>query len=161
MEIEPGRFACRWCAHVFERRCIAGRKPAYCARSCRQRAYEQRRRERAGAVTPAAGYLPEAGVNGLLYHALAPDAPADRRRLRRTVCGALARPIPAPFFLHGEWTCRTCSRITQHHPPARQVDVSNDLARLTTLLGRFRRALRRRRAPLEALVDQLLAESPV
>ncbi|MFN0089755.1 MAG: hypothetical protein ACKVWR_05710 [Acidimicrobiales bacterium] len=173
MEIAKNTFACRWCATVFPRRVLCGRKPHYCGRSCRQRAYEHRRRGRAEhgrprptLVEPLRGMRRapayEAGVHLGPRHALRVDGIADRRRLRPTLCGALARPVPYPFSPVDHTACRTCRRVAERFPAPRELQVSNDLALVTALFAHFRRERARpRRRPLAALVDELLAASPV
>ncbi|MFN0088790.1 MAG: hypothetical protein ACKVWR_00750 [Acidimicrobiales bacterium] len=173
MEIARNTFACRWCATVFARRSRCGRKPHYCGRSCRQRAYEHRRRGRREAGLPrltVAAPIPaaphrrayESGSNFGLRHALRPDGIADRRRQRPTLCGALARPIPPPFAPFHSGACRTCRRVAERYPPARELQVSNDLALVSALLGRLRRERTGPRPrPSEALLDELLSLSPV
>src|SRR5262245_35483304 len=44
MQITHTRFACEWCGIEFGRRSLFGRRPLYCTQTCRQRAYEERRR---------------------------------------------------------------------------------------------------------------------
>jgi hypothetical protein len=44
MENTDGTFTCHWCANPFVRRYLTGRKPHYRTATCRQRAYEHRRR---------------------------------------------------------------------------------------------------------------------
>lgn len=43
---------CRWCGHVLAVAVGPGRPKLYCRQSCRQRAYELRRRQLAGALRP-------------------------------------------------------------------------------------------------------------
>lgn len=148
METEPDRFACSWCAHRFARRHLVGRKPVYCGRSCRQRAYEARRR---GALVPehprptpvpplrdAPAY--EAGRRLRLVHALRPDGFPTRYNARPTLCGAWAHAIRRPFGHPPERgrSCRTCERVAGAHPPTRAIDPGRDLAIVTALVGRLR-----------------------
>jgi hypothetical protein len=163
MELSPNRFACQWCAHHFVRPHPTGRKPVYCARACRQRAYEARRR--AALVTgypqpppmhrSAAPAAYEGGRNGRLLHALRPDGFPARNGYRPGLCGAWAHPVRPSFTynpLNGP-TCRTCSHIADRHPPSRAVDPARDVAVLTTLAGRLRPEIGR----LPSAVAQLVA----
>lgn len=162
MEFEPDRYACSWCARPFARRHLAGRKPVYCARSCRQRAYEARRR---GALVPhhprptpiPARRAPpayEAGRRKDLLHALRTDGFPNRLNARPTLCGAWAQPIRPPFGHPPGYgrTCRTCQTVAHLHPPAHAVQPSRDLAIVTTLVGRLR-AHSPDRPPNEAVDD--------
>ena len=96
METQPDRYVCSWCACAFRRRFLAGRKPVYCRRTCRQRAYEARRRGALVPQHPRPTPLPprrdppayEAGRRGLLTHALRPDGYPGRYNARQTLCGA-------------------------------------------------------------------------
>jgi hypothetical protein len=162
MEIEPDRFACSWCARPFRRRFLVGRKPVYCAQTCRQRAYEARRRGALVRSHPRPTPVPprrappayEAGRRLTLVHALRPDGFPTRYNARPTLCGAWAQPIRPPFgYPPGRGrNCRTCQRVAHQHPPERAIDPSRDLAIVTTLIGRLR-TRDHQPPPLDAITD--------
>lgn len=148
MQLNADLYVCQWCACGFHRRHHRGRKPVYCHRTCRQRAYEARRR---AALVAAHPRLPpihrsknrpayEGGRNRYLVHALRPDGFPAHNGFRPSLCGAWAHPIrpafgPVPV---GGRNCRSCDVIADRHPPGRAVDPGRDVAVLTTLVGRLR-----------------------
>lgn len=165
-------FHCYWCGSMFHRRHRIGRRPLYCGRSCRQRAYEHRRRgalaERLPAVPAVVRTLPgapayEMGRNGEVRHGLRPDGVPDTTGARPTLCGARAnkvRPDFRPGAFGRDWpqarTCRTCASIARRFPPQRTLDHANDLAVMTALVGRVRAAFVRQddlRPPVTELLS--------
>jgi hypothetical protein len=148
MQIELGLYVCQWCAHRFPRRHHLGRKPVYCGRTCRQRAYEARRRAALVAGHPRlppihrsrAAPAYEGGRNGPLIHALRPDGFPARNGYRQGLCGAWAHAIRPTFgyVRQPDRNSRSCSAIAQRYPPVRAVDPARDVAVLTTLVGRLR-----------------------
>jgi hypothetical protein len=148
METESGLFVCLWCGTAFGRRRLSGRKPCYCDRSCRQRAYEARRRgaicaghPHAPPATPHQKQTPryEAGRRLGITHALRPDGLPDPRGRRVTLCGTYSSAIRPPFGALDVTRdiCRTCDRIAEQHPPPRQIDPPRDVAVLTNLARRL------------------------
>jgi len=154
MRMAFNRYVCEWCESEFPRPHPRGRHPHYCSRTCRQRAYESRRR---GAYvlglprsplprpqpTRAKRAAYETGRNGTVRHALRPDGAADRYGMRPTLCGARAWVTRMAFepWLHvpaAQRACETCRAIAQRFPSATPLDVSNDLARARHVLGRLR-----------------------
>lgn len=147
-------FRCHWCGASFARRHRVGRRPLYCAQTCRQRCYEHRRRAAFEAGLPAvpavARTLPgppayEMGRNGDVRHALRPDGVRDGTGARPTLCGARAHWVRRPFrpgLFVADWpsarTCQTCARIVARFPPARTLDPPSDLALMTALVARTR-----------------------
>jgi hypothetical protein len=150
MELETrNQFACLWCSQTFARRHLNGRKPHYCSATCRQRAYEERRRG-ARFPTHAKPLIPpqsrvrprhyESGRNYGVRHALRPAGLPDRHGRRPTLCGAWASHARVPFGAStglAEHLCRTCSAVAHRHPPSRALDPPTDLAVLTHLIRRL------------------------
>jgi hypothetical protein len=149
MENPDGTFTCHWCASSCARRYLTGRKPHYCNASCRQRAYEHRRRgaQYPGYPFPATVPTPrrpplqfEAGRYYRLRHALRPAGLPDQRGHRPTLCGAWAlatRPrFGDPLDSRARY-CATCQTIAEQHPPPRSVDPSTDLAVVTHQVTRL------------------------
>jgi hypothetical protein len=138
---------CARCAIVFPRPHRTGRRPIYCSHTCRQRAFEARRRAayhhclplpapRRRARPHTQNY--EAGRTGGIRHALRPDAPPARDGRRPTLCGTHAnittrQRFGAPGPVLGR-DCRTCTRIATRHPLAQPLDPAADLAELKHLL---------------------------
>jgi hypothetical protein len=152
METTRDHFTCLWCGTAFLRRHPCGRKPCYCTHTCRQRAYEARRRGLHDPGRPAAAppsrssTLPtrrsyEAGRRYHLRHALRPDGLPDPAGRRVTLCGTYAAPIRPPFDLPDRSPhrhCHVCLGIAARHPPPRTIEPSRDLATLTNLASRLR-----------------------
>jgi hypothetical protein len=163
MQLTRDRFICEHCADAFTPK-ARGRRPLYCSRTCRQRAYEARRRAayhlrrpaeqlafppaRTERRRPAGRDRPrhEAGCHREIVHALRPDGPANHHGHRPTLCGALTRPFPSlrrfgdRTFPH--WRpCRTCSAIVDRYPLERPIEPSADLSRITYLLRASRHAI--------------------
>ncbi|MDH4146469.1 MAG: hypothetical protein OEY23_15010, partial [Acidimicrobiia bacterium] len=132
-------FTCLWCSEQFKRRRPIGRKPHYCSASCRQRAYEARRRQlhRAGFPQPAPPtstgfpgadlhprHVPGYGMarRGRIAHAQRPESFPDGRGFLATLCGAWASPTTRTWaqFLatpsEMARPCKTCSRIAAAFP---------------------------------------------
>jgi hypothetical protein len=162
MEIGLNHFACGWCARTFRRRVLIGRKPVYCARACRQRAYEARRRAALVPLHPRPTPIPprrdppayEAGRHGGLVHALRHDGYPGRYNARPTLCGAWAQHIRPPFGRPPGWgrNCRTCEDVAHLHPPRHAVDPPRDLAIVTALTGRLRARSGSTPGPLDDLL---------
>lgn len=170
MEIRHNHFACNWCGTTFDRRVICGRKPHYCGPTCRQRAYEARRRAAHQHALPARVDSPrrspppiryEGGVTRWHSHALRRTGPVDLSGRRTTLCGASARTSRIPFFDQHDklWpACRTCCRLADQFPPDRQIDPPVELAHVGNLVESLRWA--QAHAPdhvLRAEVGTLLA----
>jgi hypothetical protein len=149
MEHADGTFTCHWCATNFPRRSHTGRKPHYCTATCRQRAYEHRRRGARYPSHPWPAALParkpapkryEMGRHYRLRHALRPAGLPDQRGRRETLCGAWAHTMLKRFgdrLTGPERYCHTCHTITQQHPPTRPIDPPTDLAVITHLITRL------------------------
>jgi hypothetical protein len=141
------RIPCARCGNVFPRPHDRGRRPIYCTRTCRQRAYEARRRAayrhhlRLPALPRRArgdAWFHEAGRRGGIRHALRPDQPRRHDRARQTVCGthvwAMSRHrfgMPDPKIGRD---CKVCTRIVQAYPLCRPLDPAPDLAELKHIL---------------------------
>jgi hypothetical protein len=162
MELPSGQYACQWCARHFDRPCPNGRKPVYCARTCRQRAYEARRRcalvanyPRPTLHTSNAPARYEAGKNRKLLHALRPAGYAAPNGFRPALCGAWAHPIRPDYTRASrtDTTCRTCDGIAARHPPARVIDPPTDLAIITALAGSARPHVPDLPPPVQTLIS--------
>jgi hypothetical protein len=142
------RIHCARCGIVFPRRRLLGRRPIYCGRTCRQRAYEARRRAayhhhlHLPQLPPAraTGHttLYESGLRNGVRHALRPDQPVNADHRRQTVCGthvwSLSRlRFGGPKVGLGR-PCATCTRIAAAYPLTRPLDPPSDLARLKHVL---------------------------
>ena len=165
MRLDHDLFGCEYCGCEFERRHRRGRHPHYCSRTCRQRAYESRRRgayvlglPKAPIPRPKASrtYRPayETGVSYPMRHALRPDGAPDRFNNRPTLCGTRANTSPMRFEpwlreVPGQRTCRTCWAIAERYPATAPPDPPNDLARVRHLFGRLRAVVVRRSSDLE------------
>ncbi|MEZ5234042.1 MAG: hypothetical protein R2749_15235 [Acidimicrobiales bacterium] len=163
MELAPNHYACERCGITFPRRYRTGRRPHYCTRTCRQRAYEARRRgaEHHRLPTPELAFPPaadrpdhspgphcyEPGRGRRRIHALQPDGPPDRRNRRPTLCGTTARDLKQQrSFNRGPYsvpTCRTCSDIATRYPLAKPVQPPTELARIKHLLRNTRHRIAR------------------
>jgi hypothetical protein len=165
-------FDCHWCGVEFPRRCPTGRRPLYCRQTCRQRAFEHRRRGAFVAGLPAVpASLPvrreppayEMGKGWAARHALRPDGVPDRTGARPTLCGARARRVPQNFQPRwrgahdGMPLCRTCQAIDRRHPAGRVIDPANDLPVMTALVGRLRADFAKPGADFRPGVSILLA----
>jgi hypothetical protein len=165
MRLGHDLFGCEYCGLEFERRFRRGRHPHYCSRTCRQRAYESRRRGAYVLGLPKAPlprpkrtrtYRPayETGVKYPVRHALRPDGAPDRFNGRPTLCGTRAHTSPVRFEpwlreIPGQRTCRTCWAIAERFPAIAPPDAPNDLARARHLFGRLRAAVARRGSDTE------------
>jgi hypothetical protein len=168
-------FVCEWCEREFPRAHLRGRFPHYCGRTCRQRAYESRRRGAFVLGLPRAP-LPrpelnrarrvsyETGKRGATRHALRPEGAPDEYGLRPTLCGTrawVARIGFEPWLSvpAGQRACLTCWGIAERYPAAAPLDVSNDLARARNVLRRLRACVATDPAPhtLRAAVADALA----
>lgn len=173
MEIDRNVFTCNWCGTTFPRRHWTGRKPHYCTVTCRQRAYEDRRRGAHRADLPARWVAPdhrqsprryEVGHTRRRAHALRPFGPIDRHGRRTTLCGAAAYTTRLRFVAtdpRRPLRCQTCVRIERDFPPDRHVDPPIDIAVAGGLVQSLRWA--HRHAPAEDLhrsVGDLLAFFP-
>jgi hypothetical protein len=173
MQLSEVEFACEWCGNHFVRRHQRGRHPLYCTRSCRQRAYEERRR---GAYTlglPKATMVDwlhptpkhyQAGMGGqylTIAHALRPDGAADRIGWRPALCGARVRPANRPFYvqgpLSGNRNCETCTSVAHRFPPQHRIEPLSDIGTVLAMIARLRAARPAPEPTVRALVDQLLA----
>lgn len=165
MRLANDVFGCEHCGREFERRFRRGRHPHYCSRTCRQRAYEARRRgayvlglPQAPLPRPSVSrtYRPayETGLRYPLRHALRPDGAPDARNLRPTLCGTRAATSPAPFEpwfgrAHIGRPCRICVRLARRFPVATPPSAAADLARARHLVGRLRGAISSRASDAE------------
>ena len=148
MQVTEFEFICEWCGRDFARRHPRGRRPLYCARVCRQRAYEERRRGAFVLGLPAPTMferlhpdpkLYQAGMGGEylhISHALRPDGCADNIGFRPSLCGARVNPTPRPFYSHrpisGRKTCGTCARVAEQFPLQRRIDPLSDIGTATS-----------------------------
>ncbi len=154
MRLIRDQFVCEYCNTDFRRAHRRGRHPHYCGRTCRQRAYEARRRGAYVLGLPRAP-LPrrepsrtwrhayETGKNVMVRHALRPDGVADLTGARPTLCGTRAWVTTVAFepWLRvpaGHHAYDTCWAIAERFPATSVVDVSNDLARARHVVGRLR-----------------------
>jgi hypothetical protein len=170
MQLSEFDFVCEWCGKPFIRPHMRGRRPLYCTRTCRQRAYEDRRRGacRLGLPKPTVPQWlhPEptryqAGIGGPylnVTHAMRPDGPADCTGFRPTLCGAVVKPSPRSFYENDtRRNCETCTRVAQRFKLPRRIEPISDIGTATSLFGRLRAA---RFAPDDELrreVDQVVA----
>ena len=173
MQVTEVEFICEWCGRDFARRHPRGRRPLYCARVCRQRAYEERRRGAffLGLPTPTIferlhpdPKLYQAGMGGEylhISHALRPDGCADNIGFRPSLCGARVNPTPRPFYSHrpisGRKTCDTCARVAEQFPLVRRIDPLSDIGTATALIGTLRATRHSPEPELREQVDQLLS----
>jgi hypothetical protein len=152
------RIQCARCGIVFPRRHRTGRRPIYCSHTCRQRAYEARRRaayhHHLGTPAPPRPTNPfttfyEAGRRGGIRHALRPDQPVNLDRRRQTLCGTHVWTLSRHRFGVANpplgRDCRTCSAIAAAYPLTRPVDPSPDLAEIKHVLLGFKAAFTHRR----------------
>jgi len=173
MQLTELKFQCEWCGVAFIRRHMRGRRPLYCKRTCRQRAYEERRRGAFALGLPKAALFERLHPDPKLYqagkggewlhvaHALRPDGCADQIGFRPALCGARVNPSNRPFYpraaLGDNRNCATCVRVAERFPLERRIDPLSDIGTATALIGMLRAA---RAAPEHALrqqVDELLS----
>ena len=172
MQLSDVKFACEWCGKHFVRRHQRGRCPLYCNHTCRQRAYEARRRGACTLGLPKPTVVErlrehpkcyQAGVGGMylhLSHALRPDGAADRIGFRPTLCGARVKPTLRPFYVNAPpsfHNCATCDWIAARFPPVRNIDPAADIGTATSLIGSLWAARHADEPELRSQVDQLLA----
>ena len=146
-EPRPTHRPCCWCATEFIIARRPGRPRLYCNHACRQRAYEHRHgfaHERT--VRPLPGQVTGDVWSGTGYerggtiapfgktHALRTSVRPEGRR-RETLCGVLTRPITGQHFtaMHPR-ACLTCATVADSNPLRFGISVSNELARLRSLL---------------------------
>ena len=173
MQLTEFDFACEWCSHVFVRRHNRGRRPLYCSRPCRQRAYEDRRR---GAYVlglpkptvverlherPAHYQVGTGGTYGTVAHALRPDGAADRIGFRPALCGARVKPTPRFFHagrpISGNRNCDTCTNIALRYPAARNIEPLSDIGTAIALIAMLRATRHAPEKQLREHVDLMLA----
>jgi hypothetical protein len=176
MQLTEG-FACDWCGREFVRRYDRGRRPLYCTRTCRQRAYESRRRGALSFGLPKPTFILhrrpakaryQGGVGGFylhVCHALRPDGAPDHIGFRPSLCGAYVKATPHPFFPErapsGRQNCETCEAVARRHPPDRLIDPVIDVGSATALIAMLRTMRHAPEPLLRATVDQLLAHAAV
>ncbi|MFN0028707.1 MAG: hypothetical protein ACKV2O_16225 [Acidimicrobiales bacterium] len=155
MELAYRVFGCERCGREFEPKAL-GRRPLYCSRTCRQRAYEARRRAAVHhrLLTPTlTPVLPsgvpsrrppvppryEGGRNRKILHALRPDGPANHNGERPTLCGTYCLPHPGRRYFGDPQShqrpCRTCDEVTGRFPLTHPIDPSADLSHLKHVLA--------------------------
>jgi hypothetical protein len=173
MQLTDDLFSCEWCGAEFFRRCHLGRRPLYCRRTCRQRAYESRRRgawflglPKPTVADPRSPGRPEyqAGRGGTIHlplvHALRPDGGADGTGARPSLCGALVQPLLYNFFPprapSGSHNCITCAAVATHFPPTHRVRPLSDVGTVTALIAPLRTARLASEDCLRREVDTLL-----
>lgn len=125
-EPAPGEWSCPVCRTPTPHEFRAGRKRVYCTNACRQKAYRWRRDH--GVRLLATPWTPARRSDGHRLHAARPPAdpaaaPRDQYGRQVAVCGAFARPAPAP--LHGghdefvpgaRQSCRSCTQLIGADP---------------------------------------------
>ena len=169
MQLNDYEFVCEWCGYGFPRRHNHGRRPLYCNRTCRQRAYENRRRGAcmvglpkatvAGRTRPYPNRY-QAGVGGEylnVAHALRPDGAADYIGFRPTMCGTHAKPSISPFFENDPRNCETCTNVVRRFLPERNIDPLADAGTATAFIRMLGSARRATEPILRAQVDEMLA----
>ena len=177
MELSHANFRCDWCAIVFPRRHLIGRKPLYCRSTCRQRAYEARRRAALQHSFPAlppkpiASKLPkpvprhDIGLSATTIHSLRGAGSPDADGRRPTRCGTYARPQVGHF---GEYSnpfkrklCKACVSLETRYPPVARADPLRDAAHFADLLEHIQGSfLLDLDVPLRAAVARALAHLP-
>ncbi len=149
MQLDRGTYRCDHCGDGFPRRHLCGRKPLYCGRTCRQRAYEHRRRLQLRVGLPTIDVVPaqpdprrapryEPAASRGRCHLLRPEGLHDPRRRRPTLCGTYARPLPSNAQPAKMTACRTCQHVAHRHPPTHFHDPAIEVAVVRTLVGRLR-----------------------
>ena len=173
MQLTEFDFACEWCSHVFVRRHNRGRRPLYCSRQCRQRAYEERRR---GAYAlglpkptvverlhkrPGHYQVGTGGTYGTFTHALRPDGAADRIGFRPALCGARVKPSPRFFYpgrpVSDTRNCETCTNVALRYPAERNIEPLSDIGTAIALIAMLRATRHASDQELRAHVDLMLA----
>ena len=173
MQLTEFKFQCEWCGSLFPRRHMRGRRPLYCNRSCRQRAYEERRRGAFAVGLPKAVVLDHLNPDPKLYqagkggayqhiaHALRPDGCADRIGFRPALCGARVSPCNRPFYprapLGANKNCATCVRVAEQFPLQRRIDPLSDIGTATAMIGMLRATRNEPEPVLRQQVDALLS----
>jgi hypothetical protein len=173
MQLSESMFRCEWCGVDFGRRHPHGRRPLYCKRTCRQRAYEERRRGAFALGLPKATMCErlhpnpkhyQAGMGGAyqhIAHALRPDGYADTIGFRPTLCGTRVKPTNRPFYpdvsLSGTTNCLTCTRLANHFPLERRIDPLSDIGTATAMIGMLRATRGSPEGALREQIDQLLS----
>lgn len=166
VELQRNIFSCERCRATFPRRVNNGRKPLYCTTTCRQRAYEARRRGALQIGLPGppprwpssslpAGYQGGFGPRRKIHHALRPTGVPNGRRLA-TLCGTWAFDSGYRFGLATpiSQTCRTCSQVARHSPIPRWIHSHLELPAVSALAARLI-------APLKANDDHALRAAAI
>jgi hypothetical protein len=172
MQITEFGFVCEWCGVDFIRPHLRGRRPLYCKRTCRQRAYEERRRGAFALGLPKATYcellhpepkLYQAGMGGEyqhVAHALRPDGCGDNIGFRPSLCGARVNPSSRPFFpgmkRSGRRNCVTCTDVANRFPLERRIEPIIDIGTATAFMGMLRATRGAPEPVLREQVDQML-----
>ena len=169
MQLSDYEYVCDWCSNQFPRRHNHGRRPVYCDRTCRQRAYENRRRgaNAVGLPRPTVADRGEskckryqAGVGGGyldVAHALRPDGAADHIGFRPTMCGTYVKPSIRPFYEGYLRNCETCEGVVRGFPAERNIDPLAEVGTATALIRLLAAARRASEPVLRAQVDEMLA----
>ena len=171
MQLSEHELVCEWCGEGFVRRHERGRRPIYCDHTCRQRAYENRRRGANVIGLPKATtverlhpdpkhYQSGAGGEYLnVLHAIRPDGCADYIGFRPTLCGTRVKPSPWPFYEQADagGHCETCTRVARLFPPERNIDPVGDVGTATALIRMLASARGASESVLRAQVDEMLA----
>lgn len=173
MQLSEFNFRCEWCGVDFIRAHERGRRPLFCRRTCRQRAYEERRRGALALGLPRATMFElvhpdpkhyQAGVGGEyqhVVHALRPDGCADNIGFRPALCGSRVKPCNRPFYIGFPLSCRinciTCSKVADQFPLERRIEPLSDIGTATALIGMLRAARWAPEPVLRAQVDQMLS----
>ena len=171
MQLSDHQFVCEWCGHGFARRHERGRRPLYCDHTCRQRAYEHRRRGASVVGLPKASTVEplrpdpkhyQSGVGGEylnVAHGLRPDGCADYIGFRPTLCGTRVKPSPWPFYEQSDDRrhCETCTKIARRFPPERKIDPLADVGTAIGLIGMLRAVRGASEEVLRKQVDEMLA----
>ena len=141
---------CSWCAAEIFAELKPGRPRLYCTQTCRQRAYEHRhgfihrrtptlpplpsQRHGSRPVAPATGHeLAILRFSAGKLHALRPNVRPDGLR-RETLCGLLARPVPARSFGVEDRSCKTCTKAARRKPLDHLVRPANELSYLRSII---------------------------
>ena len=173
MQVTEIGFVCEWCGVAFVRPHLRGRCPLYCKRTCRQRAYEERRRGAFALGLPKVTMfdrlhpepkLYQAGTGGEyqhVVHALRPDGCADSIGFRPALCGSRVNPSNRAFYAgvttSGRRNCATCTRVANQFPLERRIDPLSDIGTTTALIGMLRATRGAPEPVLREQVDQMLS----